>query len=378
MSLLSQTRMRCAAAASRLTVSRGLTALALVVLLAIAAATTHQLLNLRAAAIADTDRQLRRLDMVFAEQTGRAVETVDFVLNTAIEILLASRRTPPVDTGLIEARLRRRANGIRQLTAVALTDASGTVIVSSRPEASEDLGEAARRALAFHATHPDAGLRISEPLRLTDRSWTVLLTRRIASVDGGFDGIAIALLNLAYFQDFFRSVELDDKDAVVLHHRDGTVLTRYPVADSAVGTSFADLPPFKDVLSKGSFGSILMRSPVDGSLRLVAIRALRAFPLAVNVSVDVEETLAGWRRQALLFALGATAAAISTVGLLLLLARRARERTPGQRVCARKRGSGARQRRPASADCRARTRGSRTEPVPAHRGHRPADRRRGT
>ncbi len=325
MSLLSQTRMRCAAAASRLTVSRGLTALALVVLLAIAAATTHQLLNLRAAAIADTDRQLRRLDMVFAEQTGRAVETVDYILNTAIEILQTARRTPPVDTGSIEARLRRRANGIRQLTAVALTDASGTVIFSSRPEASGDLGEAARRALAFHATHPDAGLRISEPLRLADRSWTVLLTRQIASVDGGFDGIAIALLNLAYFQDFFRSVELDDKDAVVLHHRDGTVLTRYPVADAAVGTSFADLPPFKDVLSKGSFGSILMRSPVDGSLRLVAIRALRAFPLAVNVSVDVEETLAGWRRQALLFALGATAAAISTVGLLLLLARRARE-----------------------------------------------------
>ena len=325
MSFLSQTRLRCAAVASRMTVSRGLIALALLVLLAIAAATAHQLLNLRSAAITDTDRQLRRLDMVFAEQTGRAVETVDFVLNTAIEILYAARRTPPADTGVIEARLHRRANGIRQLTAVALTDKSGKVIVSSRPEATGDLGETAQRALAFHATHPDAGLRISEPLRLADRSWAVLLTRRIANLDGGFDGIAIALLNLAYFQDFFRSVELDDKDAIVLHHRDGTVLTRYPVADAIVGTSFADLPPFKDVLSKGLFGSILMRSPVDGSLRLVAIRALRAFPLAVNVSVDVDETLAGWRRQALLFGVGATAAAISTVGLLLLLARRARE-----------------------------------------------------
>ena len=153
----------------------------------------------------------------------------------------------------------------------------------------------------------------------------MLLTRRISAAGGGFDGIAIALVNLAYFQDFFRSVELDDKGAIVLHHRDGTVLTRYPVADAAVGTSFADLPPFKDVLSKASFGSILMRSPVDGSLRLVAIRALRAFPLAVNVSVDVDETLAGWRRQALILALGAAAAAVSTVGLLLLLARRARE-----------------------------------------------------
>ena len=96
MSFLSQTRLRCAAAASRVTVSRALTALALVVLLAIIAATTQQLLNLRSAAIADTDRQLQRLDMVFAEQTGRAVETMDVALNSAVEVLQAARRAPPI------------------------------------------------------------------------------------------------------------------------------------------------------------------------------------------------------------------------------------------------------------------------------------------
>ena len=271
MSFLSQTQQRIAAITGRMTVSRGLTGLALVVLLAIIAATAHQLLNLRAATIAETDRQLTRLNMVFAEQTGRAVETVDFVLNTAIEILQTARRIPPSDTPALEARLGRRANGIRQLTAVALTDPSGKVILSSKREATENLGEPARRALAFHAARPEAGLCITEPLRLPDRTWAVLLTRRLTNTEGGFDGIAIAVLNLAYFQDFFRSVDLDDKGAIVLHHRDGTVLTRYPVADAAVGTSFADLPPFRDVLSKAQFGSILMISPVDGSLRLVAI-----------------------------------------------------------------------------------------------------------
>jgi signal transduction histidine kinase len=325
MSRLSQTRRRVAAAASSLTVSRGLTVLAILVLLLIVAVTTQQLVNLRTAVLADTDRQLTRLDMVFAEQTGRAVETVDFILRNAIETLQTARRAPPVDDTLIDATLRRRADGVRQLIAVALTDAGGKIMFSSKADATADLGAAALRAVAFHAANPEAGLHISEPLRLPDQAWTVLLTRRISAPGGGLDGIAVALLNLAYFQDFFRSVELDEKGAIVLHHRDGTVLTRYPAADAAIGTSFAALPPFKDVLSKALFGSILMISPVDGSVRLVAIRALRAFPLAVNISVDVDQMLAGWRRQTLIFLTGATAAGLSTGGLLLMLARRSRE-----------------------------------------------------
>src|SRR5580658_5406985 len=59
-----------------LSISRSLQALAVVVVVLIVAATVHQLLTGRAAILADTEHQMARLDMVFAEQTGRAVETV--------------------------------------------------------------------------------------------------------------------------------------------------------------------------------------------------------------------------------------------------------------------------------------------------------------
>jgi hypothetical protein len=39
---------------------------------------------MRTAIIAGTMRQMARLDMVFTEQTGRAVETVDLILRNAI------------------------------------------------------------------------------------------------------------------------------------------------------------------------------------------------------------------------------------------------------------------------------------------------------
>src|ERR1700709_1160100 len=73
--------------AAGFSVSRGLRVLAASVLLLIAAVTIQPLAHLREAVLADTDRQLTRLDMVFAEQTGRAVETVAFILRNAIEVV---------------------------------------------------------------------------------------------------------------------------------------------------------------------------------------------------------------------------------------------------------------------------------------------------
>ena len=55
---------------------------------------------------------------------------------------------------------------------------------------------------------------------------------------------------------------------------------------------------------------------------MTAIRALRAFPLAVMVSVDQGSLLVDWRRQAWGFTMAAICGTATIVGLLLLLARR--------------------------------------------------------
>ncbi len=80
-----------------LSISRSLQALAVVVVVLIVAATVHQLLTGRAVILADTEHQMSRLDMVFAEQTGRAVETVDFMLRNSIDAFTSLHAKPPID-----------------------------------------------------------------------------------------------------------------------------------------------------------------------------------------------------------------------------------------------------------------------------------------
>jgi signal transduction histidine kinase len=305
-----------------MSVSRSLQIVAAVALMLIAAGTVHQLMTLRASIVNDTTQQLARLDMVFAEQTGRAVETVDFIVRNAIETL---QTQPPASAADFDALLSRRVQGVRQIVDLQITDASGHVLYAAGPSSGQQLSPTGMTALAYHVANPKAGLRISPPFRGTDGKWTTLLTRGIIAPDGQITGICAAYLNLAYFEDFYRSVELSENGSIILHLRDGTVLARFPHVDSAIGSSFANTPPFKDVLSHDIAGTLLMQSPIDGSIRVTAIRALRAFPLAVMVSVEQGVLLRDWQREAWIFALAAACLTILIVGLLLSLSRRSRQ-----------------------------------------------------
>ncbi len=302
-------------------VSRSLHIVAVLLLVLIVLVTGQQLLQMRARLIADAERQMARLDMVFAEQTGRAVETVDLVLRDVTAGMPGQDDQIP-DASRLDDMLRRRIEGVRQVSEVSVFDTTGAILSSSRPLAERrPLPPAGQTLMAFHATHPTTGLQISEPLRIGNGPWLTLLSRRLDNADGSFAGIVVAQLNLLYFEEFYKAVELSENGAIVLHRRDGVVLARYPHSDSIIGSSFAESPPFKETLAHAIAGTVLMDSPVDGSRRVLAIRALKAFPLAVNVSVDERNVLAPWRQQSRVLTLAALAGGAVIGTLLLLLAR---------------------------------------------------------
>eukprot|EP01037_Dinobryon_pediforme_P012415 gene12415-12502_t len=302
------------------TVSQSLQIMAFVVFAVIVGVTWRQLIQLRTATVEETARQVTRLNMVMAEQTGRAMDTIDFVLRSVTDQIHAGTG----EAAMREA-VRRQISGVRQLLAVEVADSKGALLLSTRAAPSPSLPPAGQALLERLRTEPAAGLQFSEPLRQDDGSWTVLVAKRIDGPEKAFDGIVIGYLSVLYFEDFYKSVELSENGAILLHRRDGVVLARFPHDDTIYGKSYADLPPFRDILSKTTAGSLEMDSPIDGHTRILAIRALRAFPLAVNVSVDEDRVLAGWRRQTWVFAFSSIGFALVIVGLMFQLARRSHD-----------------------------------------------------
>ncbi len=282
--------------------------------------TVQQLWMARKRTVDDATQQVSRLNMVFAEQTGRAVETVDLILRNTLDLTPDRARANPAEVGAV---LARRIAGVRQMSALVIADRAGLVVAASRPDILGPLPPAGMAALTISRFDADNGLRFSEPLRDPDGRWTALMTRRLTGRDGQFAGLAIGYLNLTYFEEFYEAVELDG-GAIVLHLRNGTVLVRYPRVDAIVGTSYAQEPPFANVLAHERAGTTVMTSPLDGTRRILSIRALKTFPLAVSVSVDHDRVLASWRKEVWVFGAAALFGSLGLVGVFLHLSRQAR------------------------------------------------------
>ncbi len=300
--------------------------MALVVILAV---TGEQLWLSRSRIIDNATVQISRLGMVFAEQTSRSVETVDLLLRNMTEL------TPDLvkeNANQANELLRRRMAGLRQVSALAVSDAEGTVVASSSPDLMGRLPPAGMAALASGREDGTQGVRISQPYRDQNDRWAVMMTRRLQPSDGRFAGIAIALLNLSYFEDFYEAVDLAENGSILLHLRNGTVLARYPRLEGVVGASYANQLPFMQVLAHARAGTVVMKSPVDGSERIVAIRALKSLPLAISVSVGVREVLSSWRQEVWVFSAAALFGGVGLVGMLLYLSRQARDAAVAERL----------------------------------------------
>jgi hypothetical protein len=312
-----------------LTFSSGLTrqvqAVAMILLVGLFVLAVQQLIRTRAVLLGETETQMSRLAMVFAEQTGRALESVNLLLQATAE---DHRRTPSLaGAAPVDPALARRVGMVRQTIGMGIVGRSGRFVIASSPDLMRIRFPSSVIALIRQATeHPASGLRIGGPFRAPDGAWTAAMIRPAPADDPMDDAAAVALLNLAYF-DFYQAVELTENGAILLHLRDGTVLARYPLESEIVGRSYAALPPFRDILDNGrAAGTLIMQSPLDGRTRVLAIRALKAFPLAVNVSVGESEAMALWRQQAIIFGTFCAGIAVVATGLLLMLAGRTQEK----------------------------------------------------
>jgi signal transduction histidine kinase/ActR/RegA family two-component response regulator len=312
-------------AQGRYSISWWLQALAVILPLVVLAAAATELITARTTFIDSAETQMARLDMVFAEQTGRAMETLNQVLLSTADAVELLQDSGAPNLGRLDDIMRRRSEGIRQIAGLAVADPEGHLLISTFPTMTDSFRQQAE-AMVAQAAKGEAPMQIGQPFRNGTGPWLAIMTERIADSGGKRRGYAVGFINLKYFEDFYEAVQLSENGAIALHLRDGTVLARFPHSDAVIGTSFAELPPFKDVLSKSMAGTLVMTSPVDGVRRVLAIRALRAFPLAVNVSVGQIEVLRTWTQQAVTIGILSGSAALLIGGLLLSLAGRARER----------------------------------------------------
>jgi PAS domain S-box-containing protein len=132
--------------------------------------------------------------------------------------------------------------------------------------------------------------------------------------------VVTAYVNLTYFSALYRSLNLGAGGGIRLFHRDGALLAGDPVA-SDPGAALATTQAQR-ILAPGDAAVAEVADVGGGRRGVVAVRALRGFPLVLTARSTTEHVLAEWRPGAwTVGAMGAVAAA-AILALAIALERR--------------------------------------------------------
>src|SRR5258706_8052351 len=111
----------------RLPLRRALVVTAATLIVMVCLASLREIMADRELRMAESEQQLDKLGMLFAEQAGRTIESVDLVIEMSLEALADSAAESTHSGESVAQLLRRHLVGVRQLSALMTVDAKGTV-----------------------------------------------------------------------------------------------------------------------------------------------------------------------------------------------------------------------------------------------------------
>ncbi len=245
------------------------------------------------------ETEVKNITQLLEQHALSTVQKVDLLL------LEAQRKVRPDDMRLagnvkdsgkreLHVLLKAQVGSVPEVAAIHIVNTMGTTIYSSM-EPLPNTNVADRDYFKRQRDDPGAGLVISQPLvsRSTGK-WTIILSRRLSFEDGGFAGVVLVVLNIEYFQQFYRTLNLGPHGLVALYDKDLRLAARYPSSETEIG-KVANLYA-KTYIDKGIKQAVYhTKSPVDGIQRLYGFHQVGDMPLLVFAGIAEDDYLDEWR-----------------------------------------------------------------------------------
>lgn len=199
---------------------------------------------------------------------------------------------------------------------ISILDKDGWLVTGNiGTQAKVDLSD--REHFKVHKLRDTDELFISKPvLGRVSGKWSIQLTRRISNPDGSFGGVVVVSLDAVYLSRLYNSIDLGQKGWISLIGTDGIV--RAHAIETAIGQSMADGTLFQ-LLKQAPAGHYEETSAIDGVDRILTYRAIRGYPLIVELGMARKEVFARYRRNrqnSLAIAGGLSALLIPLVGFV--------------------------------------------------------------
>jgi diguanylate cyclase (GGDEF)-like protein len=234
------------------------------------------------------------LTRAMAQQAEDTFMQADLVLTSLADWIQTDGFGAPQKARL-QKTFARRVQALNQLHGIFLFDQKGQWVVTSFDEPPRGAGVGDRDYFKFHQQNVSSLAHIGPAIRSRENGeWIIPISKRVNDKNGNFQGVLLAGIKMAYFDQFFKSFSIDDNGSMFLGLTDGTLLARRPFVESLIGTSLAKSEIFEKLLPNAPSGNAMFSSLVDGVVRLYGYRQLDTYPLVVSAASSRDSILKDW------------------------------------------------------------------------------------
>ncbi|WP_454915471.1 putative bifunctional diguanylate cyclase/phosphodiesterase [Xanthobacter sediminis] len=245
---------------------------------------------------AEHSREVRNLATSLAEQTDRALQSLDMVQRSIEEQVADAGIATPQEFAAfmgrrpIHRQIREKMSGLPQVDALSVIGSDGKPLISSRRWPAPDIDVSERDYFIALSSMRGPPTFLGEPVvsRTTGRI-TIFLARRIAAADGTFLGLVLGAMEQGSFERSLATIELAPAGLIALVRDDGAMLARVPGSAARASPDAAERAAIARALFAREDGDDIVPAGIlDENERVVAVRKLAHFPLAVVISDSVD------------------------------------------------------------------------------------------
>jgi diguanylate cyclase (GGDEF)-like protein len=296
---------------------------------AIAIGATLMAGNFRERALRSSERELENTVLLLARHFDQQLEDFEVVQKGLLAFMRSNgiatteNYKRQMATREVHLMLRSKMDALAYVGGISVFDADGQLINASAAWPVPTVSVADRVYFKTFKSGPDSPSLLIEPVysRITG-AWTTVIARKVTGPNGEFLGAIGRGIEPASFEKFFASVALGPEAAIAMHHRDGTLLARYPHVDEMIGKNFKTGPASQQQVFELAHTTSRLTSPIDGKGRVISSRALTNFPIVIVAATTTSAALADWREQIGILISVAALSVLAIAGLLFLVVRK--------------------------------------------------------
>lgn len=247
----------------------------------------------------DAGRTAQNLTQVLNRELSGDLQRIDLALFALRAEMTRQMVSGGIRDETLNGYIARLFTQFSELSSIRTANAEGLITHGIGVKPGSAFSVADRAYFAEAKANPSSGLLISEPVvgRISGQ-WVVILARRIDRPDGGFVGVAYAVITLEQLTHAMSQIDLGTHGTVTLRGGQLDIYAKYPV-NKALGEVVGrrDMSStFQALFREGrTSGVYKARGGVDGVERTFAFAKVGQHPLYIHVGLGSEDYLTRWR-----------------------------------------------------------------------------------